>query len=102
MNTATISLEEYTKLKEFFDNVTENKIPVYLDGGWTSLYNRMKYVTKDEAILEIAKVNATISDTSMQLKNENTKLKHTIDTLKLENEKLKAKGLLSFLQFKRY
>ena len=98
VNTATVSLDEYIKLKEFFDNVTENKIPVYFDGGWTSLYNRMNYVTKDEAISEIAKVNTI-------LKNENSKLKQTIDTLKLENEKLKAKpkkGWFSFLKFKRY
>ena len=96
MNTATISLDEYIKLKEFFNNVTENKIPVYIDGRWTSLYNRINYVTKDEAILEIAKVNT-------QLKNETSKLKQAIDTLKLENEKLKAKkGSFSFLKFKRY
>ena len=98
INTATIPLDEYIKLKEFFNNVTENKIPVYFDGGWTSFYNRMNYVTKDEAISEIAKVN-------IQLRNENSRLQQTIDALKLENEKLKVqpkKGLLSFLQFRRY
>lgn len=91
VNTATVSLEEYTKLKEFFDNVTKNKIPVYGDGGWTHLYNRMCYVTKDEAILNISKVNEELVNTNRKLNDKITKSKSLIEDLESKNAKLRSK-----------
>ena len=107
VNTATISLEEYKKLKEVYDNVTENRILVHVDeinyGGWTAFTHRLLFMTRDEAISSIAKLNEVFVKENKQLKNENSRLIDTIDTLKSENEKLRAKTKwFSFLKFKRY
>lgn len=79
--TATIPMEEYLNLKNFYEEISKNKIAIYNGHNVYNYYTNKYEVTKVEFL--------TTEEAILKIQKSNTKLKEDIDLLSGEAEKLR-------------
>lgn len=79
--TVTIDLEDYLQIKEFYDNFTKKKRKTIID---PSFYCGSKWISDDESMEKLSKINEDLELLKNCFKDENIVLKKKIT--ELENE----------------